>query len=210
MKLIVITPSDNIPNEQAIVTKLFENGLTTLHLRKPKQSTLDVMNYLNEIPKNFHNRIVIHSHHKLALKYNLKGIHLSKVHLSKKLRYWLVRIRLKMNYKEISKSRSYNNLKQINESESQSFSYYLTGTMFNNMTGELYGSFHEKGIVEALKKTNKNIIARGGTSLKSIPLVKKYGFYGVSFSSFIWQSKQPINTFIKILETFEVHKLEIE
>src|SRR6478735_786042 len=99
MRLIVITPSKDVPDEQTLVTKMFESGLKTLHLRKPKHSTAQMMDYIKEIPKHFHNRIVIHSHHKLALKFNLKGIHLSRTHLSKQWRYWFVRARLRLKFK---------------------------------------------------------------------------------------------------------------
>ena len=156
MKLIVITPSKDVPDEQSLVTKMFESGLTTLHLRKPRHSTHQMAEYLKEIPAHFHNRIVIHSHHKLALKFKLKGIHLSKNHLSKKWRYWFVRLRLKLNFHQTSKSRSYARLQQVYNAEEQNFDYFLIGTMFNNMTGELYSGFYEDGIIAANKNSGKN------------------------------------------------------
>ena len=85
MKLIVITSSRTIPDETTFVTKMFESGLMTLHLRKPRFSTNQLKEFLNEIPKHFHNRIVIHSHHKLALKYDLKGIHMTSTPFREKM-----------------------------------------------------------------------------------------------------------------------------
>lgn len=84
MKLFVITSSKEVPDETSLITKMFECGLTNLHLRKPKFSTNQMSDYIKEIPEHFHKYIVIHSHHQLALKYNLKGIHLTSTHLSKK------------------------------------------------------------------------------------------------------------------------------
>src|SRR4051812_23918133 len=116
MKLFLITPSTDVPDEQGLVTKMFESGLTTLHLRKPKHSTHQLTEYIKEIPSHFHNRIVIHSHHKLALKFHLKGIHLSSTHLSKSWRYFFVRLRLRLKFSKTSKSRSYSRLQQIYKS----------------------------------------------------------------------------------------------
>src|SRR3954463_10532790 len=113
MKLVVITPSKDVADEHTLVTKMFESGLNTLHLRKPKYSTNQMAEYICEIPSHFHNRIVIHSHHNLALKFKLKGIHLSSTHLSKSWQYFFVRLRLRMKFSRISKSRSYSRLQQI-------------------------------------------------------------------------------------------------
>jgi thiamine-phosphate pyrophosphorylase len=58
MKLIVITPTNDVPDETSLVTKMFESGLMTLHIRKPKKSTRQMKEYIKEIPAIFHNRIV--------------------------------------------------------------------------------------------------------------------------------------------------------
>ena len=210
MKLFVITPSTDIPDEQNLVTKMFESGLNTLHLRKPKYSTNQMAEYIREIPSHFHNRIVIHSHHHLALKFNLKGIHLSSTHLSKHWKYIFVRLRLKIKFKKTSKSRSYSRLQQIYKKEEQDFDYYLVGTMYNNMTGDFYSGFYEDGIVAAIRNSGKKLIARGGTSLKVIAKTSKYGFHGIAFNSFLWNSDSPYENFLKIVDEFKVNNLVID
>lgn len=210
MKLIVITPSKDVQDEQTLITKMFESGLTTLHLRKPKHSTNQMAAYIKEIPAHFHNRIVIHSHHKLALKFNLKGIHLSKNHLSKSWKYWLTRLRLKLKFKHISKSRSYARLQQVYNKEEQNFDYYLLGTMYSNMTGELYSGFYEDGVIAANKNSGKKLIARGGTTFDSILKSQQYGFYGIAFNSFLWNAEMPYEVFTQILAEFKKHNIELE
>lgn len=210
MKLVVITPTKDIPDEQTLVTKMFEGGLTTLHLRKPKHSTNRMREYIKEIPVHFHNRIVIHSHHDLALKFNLKGIHLGRIHLSKKWKYWYVRLRLKLRFGQTSKSRSYSRLQQVYQAEEQNFDYFLLGTVFNNMTGELYSGFYEDGVIAANKNSGKSLIARGGTTLGSIAKAKYFGFKGIAFNSYLWNAESPYNNFLKILEEFRKQNLEIE
>lgn len=210
MKLVVITPTKDVEEETIVVTKMFESGLKTLHLRKPKHSTNQMKEYIESIPVHFHNRIVIHSHHDLALKFNLKGIHLGRIHLSKKWKYWFVRFRLKMRFSHTFKSRSYSRLQQVYSAEESTFDYFLVGTMYNSMTGDLYSGFYEEGVVAANKNSGKNLIARGGTTIGSIEKSKEFGFYGIAFNSFLWNAEKPYDNFIKILEEFKLKNIELE
>ena len=202
MKLIVITPSRDVADETSLVTKMFESGLHTLHIRKPRHSTSRMNEYIRQIPAHFHNRIVIHSHHKLALKYKLQGIHLSRAHLSTSWRYWFIRTRLKLKYSKINKSRSYNSLQQAYNKEEQHFDYYLIGTVFNNMTGELYSGFYENGVIAANRDSGKRLVARGGTSLRCIEKALRLGFYGIAFNSCIWESEHPFAQFQELVQEF--------
>jgi thiamine-phosphate pyrophosphorylase len=210
MKLIVITPTNDVPDETSLVTKMFESGLKTLHLRKPKKSTNQMREYIKEIPQHFHNRIVIHSHHKLALKFNLKGIHLSQVHLSKHWKYWLVRLRLKLKFGQTSKSRSYSRLQQVYTLEERDYSYFLIGTMFNRMTGDLYSGYYEEGVIAANQSGGKKLVARGGTTLVSISKAKQYGFYGIGFNTFLWGDENPYAKFVSVLEEFRKQNIDLE
>jgi len=210
MRLVVITPSRDIEDEQTLVTKMFESGLKTLHLRKPKYSTNQMAEYIHEIPTHFHDRIVIHSHHNLALKFTLKGIHLSKNHLSTKWKYWLTRTRLKLRFGQTSKSRSYSRLQQVYATEKQNFDYFLIGTMFNNMTGELYSGFYEDGVIAANRNGGKKLVARGGTSPLTILKALRYGFDGIAFNSYLWNADTPYENFLNILSEFKKHNIELE
>lgn len=98
MQLIVITGKEKLHSEIPVIIDLFRAGLKTLHVRKPKFSTEKLSEYLEAIPEQYHNRIIIHTHHKLALKFNLKGIHLSKHHRNSPLKLFL-----KLNYYKMRK-----------------------------------------------------------------------------------------------------------
>lgn len=209
MKLIVITPSKDVPDEQSLITRMFESGLGCLHLRKPKYTTHQMTEYLKEIPPHFHNRIVIHSHHKLALKFKLGGIHLSHTHLTKKWHYFFTRMRLKFKFGKTSKSRSYSRLQQIYSKEEQNFDYYLIGTMYNSMTGEFYSGFYEAGITSAIRSSGKRLIARGGTSPSVVAKTAGYGFAGIAFNSYIWNSDSPFDSFKLIVDEFKANNIPL-
>jgi thiamine-phosphate pyrophosphorylase len=210
MKLIVITGSKTLADEPSMVTKMFEDGLTTLHLRKPKLTTQEMRDYIEEIPEYFHNRIIIHSHHILAAKYNLKGIHFTSTHLNKKWRYFFTRMRLRIKFGKLYKTRSYKRLSNVHNKEEHDFDYFLMGTVFNNLTGELYGGFYEEALVAALKHTQKKIVARGGVTEKVIQKASNYGFHGIAFSSYIWDSANPCEQFLKVVRSFKDLNITVE
>ena len=122
MKLIVISSSSSVENEAQIITKLFEAGLETFHLRKHKLSTKHTKDLIKSIPAFYHNRIIIHSHHKLAYKFNLKGIHLTKTHIKQKIKTWFTIKVIKFKNPDIKISTSYNNIGQLLDTDQQ-FNY---------------------------------------------------------------------------------------
>lgn len=77
MKLILITTPTYFDEEDKIITALFEEGLDTLHLRKPDTAPMFAERLLTLIPEQYHKRIVVHGHFYLKDEYKLKGIHLN-------------------------------------------------------------------------------------------------------------------------------------
>jgi thiamine-phosphate pyrophosphorylase len=210
MKLMVITASRDVADETSLVTKMFESGLNTLHLRKPAYSTRQMSEYIRQIPAHFHSRIVIHSHHNLALKYRLKGIHLTRSHLHGKWKYMWLRMRLRMTFSKLIKSRSYTRLQQVYEPEVRDFDYFFLGTMFNNMTNDLYSGFYEDAVRAANANSGKKLVARGGVTLASIVKAHNYGFDGLAFNSYIWKSDKPFTIFHRILDEFRNNQISLE
>jgi len=77
-KIIVISSLKPITNEASIITALFNNGLELFHIRKPFNAIIETEKLIANIPKEFHNRIVIHQHYQLTNYFELKGIHKKK------------------------------------------------------------------------------------------------------------------------------------
>src|ERR1044071_3258162 len=105
MEIVLITSSKKDEHEPELIAKLFEAGLTTLHLRKPNFSTKQLTKYIEGIPKVFHNRIIIHQHHDLIFKFDLKGIHWTNVHLERKFKKWWFLRKLNSRNKKIIHTR---------------------------------------------------------------------------------------------------------
>jgi len=210
MKLVVITPSKKMDIEISSIIKMFEAGLDTLHVRKIQFSTSELEAYIKEIPSHFHNRIIIHSHHKLALKYNLKGFHFTESHLQKKFRLWWNTKMIYIRKPHLTKSISYKRVDQVYLTEKVKTDYCFLGTMFHNVSGELYSGFYPETIEAVIKKSGKIIYARGGVNEKSIELAHKLGFHGVALYGYIWKSDAPFHQYLEFIRFCKEKNIPIE
>jgi thiamine-phosphate pyrophosphorylase len=211
MKLIVISSSNPIENEEQIVTQLFEAGLETFHIRKHKLSTRRMKEFISAIPPHFHNRIVIHSHHKLARKFNLGGIHLTKSHKKKKWRTWLTLKLIRLKNPKIILSTSYSTIGQIlSTKQDYDYNYVFLSPIFDNFNSKFQGGFTEHSLKSALQKTPLKIIARGGVDISAIEKAQRIGFNGLAFYSSVWQKKNPVDEFNKMVEKFQELSIPIE
>jgi thiamine-phosphate pyrophosphorylase len=211
MKLIVISSSGILENEAQLITGLFEAGLESFHLRKHKLSTKATKNLLNAIPKHFHNRLIIHSHHNLARKFNLKGIHLTKTHIKRKYKTWFTIKLIQLRNPSMIITSSYNNIGQLFEAKHKhSYSYIFLSPIFDSLTSKFQGGFSEHSLKSAIEKTTIKVIARGGIDVSAIEKSHKIGFDGLAFYSAIWKKKDPIAEFNKIVARFQELNIPIE
>lgn len=210
MKLVVITPSRKNENEVENVIKMFEAGLNTLHLRKTHFTTRELEEYIKAIPAHFHNRIVIHSHHKLALKYNLKGFHFTSTHLKKRLKLWWNTKMIYIRKPNLIRSISYKRVSDVYIQEKVKTDYCFLGTMFHNLSGELYSGFYPETVKAVIEKSGRKIIARGGVNEKSIELAHQLGFYGVALYGHIWKGESPFDRYITFLRFCSEKNIPIE
>ena len=194
MQLILFTSNDKFRSEIYIVIKLLEGGLETLHIKKPNFSRKQLSTYIGQIPKKFHNRLVIHSHYSLLIKYNLKGIHLSRA------------IRKKTNYKNIlvflintiakqkTISCSCHSVEKLLELPNY-YSYVLLSPIFKN--GELNGEFNLNALANIIPQLAFEVHASSGINLSNLETIQNIGFHGFATMGSIWfnDEKQPISHF---------------
>lgn len=199
MKVIVISPSKKRENEIKNVIQMFEAGLDSYHVRKPTFSTKQLQAYIEEIPKHFYNRIVIHSHHNLARKYNLQGVHYTKKHLVKNIRNWWREKMLRISTSKITKTTSYGKLASLYDLEDIKFDYVFLSPIFDTITGKYQSGFYEESIRAAIQKTGKKIIARGGIDITRIEKIHELGFYGLALYSIIWDKENPLEEYLKVI-----------
>jgi thiamine-phosphate pyrophosphorylase len=182
MKLIVISPPDNIPNEQETLLKLFEEGLEYFHLRKPEFSQAQYDQFLNKIPCQYREYIIIHHHHQLIYRYNLKGIHHTQ----------------KTNFQNLQLAKPFHQSKSFHEfyeiaNNNYPYNYGFLSPIYNSISKSGYQSKFNLQDLTNLIKSNYNslpIIALGGINLDKIKAIKQIGFAGVAILGAIWQEKE--------------------
>lgn len=200
MKLIVISSTRKNHFEPEIVTQLFKNGLEIFHLRKPEFSQKEMERYLNLIPEEFFNRIMIHSCHRLAVKYNLRGIHLTRRHRREKFKTWLKIKYIKTKKPGIKLTASFHSLEMLFEDQGN-YDYVFLSPVFDSISkGNYQSKFSGHNLKVILSKTKHNVIALGGVDIDKIDKIKEMNFAGMALHGAIWESDQPVDKFIKINE----------
>lgn len=177
MKLIVITKPDFFPDEAERITALFEAGLEILHLRKPHSECCEVERLLNEIPKCYHTRIVLHDHFELATRYAVRGVHLNR------------RNSLPPEGFVGTVSRSCHSLAEVERYKAECV-YLFLSPIYDSISKEGYGTAfsadtlreaHERGIID------EKVMALGGVTSEHFGEIVELGFGGAVVLGDVWQ-----------------------
>jgi thiamine-phosphate pyrophosphorylase len=197
MKLIVFSSHNGFRSEPKQVIRMFEHGLETLHLRKPYFSSKNLVEYLELIPAEYHNRIVIHSHHKLAKRFNLKGVHFSKVHRDKNYNTKLKYMSFRLRFGNILTTRSCHKIHKLDDNPNR-YSYVFLSPMFESISKKSHcGLFSERHIKKALATKKCAVYALGGVDESKFKELNSLGFEGVALLGAIWDiDKDPFNAYL--------------
>ncbi len=201
MQLIVISDTKFSLREAELVTQLFSQGLSIFHLRKPRASKSQLITYIKNIPEEFRDRIIIHTHHSLALSYKLKGIHISRRHKKSKFSTWLNIKYYLWRKPQLYVTTSFHNIADLLDEMSYSYNYVFLSPVFDSISKKGYlSNFTELQITTTLEKTKCKVIALGGVDDEKVVKAQKLGFSGVAVVGYIWESDDPVQSYIKIKE----------
>lgn len=192
MKLIVITTPYFFEGESQIISQLFQEGMERLHLRKPQGNMDELRMLLEAIPSEYHSRIVLHDHFELAIEFQLAGIHLNS------------RNRTKPEGFKGSISRSCHSLEEVQEYSE--LDYVFLSPLFQSISKEGYGSgFSMKVLQDAAfqRIINEKVVALGGISEKTIPLIRPLGFGGVAVLGAVWRDKTETPQINKVINQYK-------
>lgn len=181
MRFIVITSPDFICDEAEQITRLFDCGLDTLHLRKPGASVEDCARLLCALPERCLRNVVIHEHFTLCRDYGLAGVHLNRRNpsipdfvLSDRLRY--------------SVSASCHSIAEAAEKK-ESMDYVFLSPVFDSISKRGYGAAysHEELAGAAVCGTvDSRVVALGGVDSHNIARLREWNFGGAAFLGDVW------------------------
>ncbi len=193
MNWIVITSPSFFDGEVNEIKRLVDEGVDTIHLRKPDSDIRDCRRILDSLSNVCLSRIVLHDHFSLCEEYGLKGVHLNR-------RNPLIPVGHKG-----SVSRSCHSLEEVRQFSDKS-DYVFLSPIFNSISKEGYNSaFSHAQLKEAAERgiINNKVIALGGVSLSNIPIVRSLGFGGVACLGDIW-SRVHSDTYAEYLRSMHM------
>ena len=198
MILILLSDSSKNDKEAGIVYDCFVNGLDVFHLRKKNFTFNEMENFIQQIPVKFHNRIIIHSHYKLAIKYDLLGIHFSRNRRKNKLKYLLRLWYYRFKKPNLQLSTSFHHLSSLT-TEKDKYNYVFLSPIFDSISNTGFSSaFNFKMLQNSLNNSKHRVIALGGVNAERINQIKNLGFYGAAISGAIWESEDKTASFLEI------------
>jgi thiamine-phosphate pyrophosphorylase len=202
MRIVVVSPEREVTDEHALVQEMFRLGLQTYHVRKPKYTTEKLRSYLSRFDKRFMDRIVIHTHHELAVPFKLKGIHLTERHRKKKrFKTWLTMKYVKFRMPNIQVTTSFHVIQSIVRKYNPEYRYVFLNPIFESISKVGYKStFNDDSLRAGLKKTKYEVLAMGGVTFDNIDKVVDYGFHGFGLVGTLWQNPDPVKEFQRITE----------
>lgn len=194
MKLILITTPTYFVEEDKILTALFEEGLDTLHLRKPGTAPMFAERLLTLIPEQYHKRIVVHGHFYLKEEYKLKGIHLNARNP-----------RPLEGYKG-QLSCSCHSLDEVQEQKPHC-DYVFLSPVFDSISKLNYNAAYTPEELRTAARTgivDKKVIALGGIDEDNLLEVKDFGFGGAAVLGALWNKFDACNDrdYLRVIDHF--------
>ncbi len=176
MKLTVLTSSDFFVEEDKILTTLFEEGLDTLHLRKPGSEPVFCERLLSLIPQQYLCRIVVRDHFYLKDEFSLMGIHLSRRHPDAPGNY------------SGQVTRTCYSLHELELHRDDSPCVFLSN-VFDGVSDPEVKSAYTPGVLSAARRSGLigcNVVAEGGVTLDNIERLRGLGFGGAAVCGDLW------------------------
>jgi thiamine-phosphate pyrophosphorylase len=189
-----------VTNEFGILAELFNNGLEIFHFRKPGLSREQTTAGVAKIPRHFHDRVVLHDHHRLVEHYNLKGIHFNETRRKEEFD------RIAEIRKEgtgLNLSASFHRIADVKQ-HGAVFDYVFLSPVFDSISKKNYtAAFDPSDLNAFLTVSLTPVIALGGVDAIGITAVRKMGFSGAAVLGAVWEADDPVDAFLQIKQAAE-------
>jgi thiamine-phosphate pyrophosphorylase len=194
MQLVVISAPEMVAQEIEIMRELLAAGLPRLHLRKPAFGPAEMADFIGQLSRRYHARLVLHSHPVLVSKMKLGGLHLTTA----------VRNALTSRPKLApgqTLSTSFHTLAEIRQHR-RKYDYVFLSPIFDSLSKSSYASgFELSTVTEALRQLRRRagyvpqVLALGGIEADKLVPVRQAGFAGAAVLGALWQSPDPVAAF---------------
>lgn len=204
--LLVISSENTFDGEAKLIAAMFEDGLSTFHLRKPGLSKIEFEETLRQIPPKLYRKIVIHSHYELITKYNLGGVHFTNKFLTKTKELNVISMYSAIRSKGLTVSTSIHSLAELNQLAYR-YNYVFLSPVFDSISKSGYLSQAKNFIgLKDHKTITTKVLGLGGISADNLNLALEIGFDGIAVLGAIWTSDNPVKSFNEIKNAYIVSK----
>ena len=199
MELIVISYPTFIVNEASFINRLFDDGLSILHLRKPESSEEEIGKLLKQIDSKYYSQIALHQHHQIAHEFGIKRFHFSVKNRNELFTDQLSKLK-KENFILSTSVHSIEEYKQLDKL----FDYTFFGPVYGSISKEGYIALNDQNFDCTTFQNHISVIALGGIHQGNVHSIEEKGFQGAAVLGAIW--KKPENA----IENFRSLKSELQ
>lgn len=190
-KLLVITPEVDFPEEVKWIHRLFEAGLSCLHLRKPGWNFQQLLHFAKQIDSCFHSRIMVHYEEALLKEGAFRGVHYRAEALPATKPPFTVSCGL-------------HGWEQLEERGNR-LDYAFLSPFFQSISKKEYSANPALHKLPAGKQREK-AVALGGITAENLQEVISPGLGGAAVLGSIWQSGHPLRAFKELNEQVKQQK----
>ena len=189
MRLAILSPPEDFPDEHRVVSRILRQSSAIFHLRKPGRGHAAVVAYLHRIPASLHPRIMVHDHVELLDRFALRGIHFTEG--GRRNQPQAVG-RLSRTYPKARTSSSFHSLSDLSETADR-FDYVFLSPIFDSISKSGYrAAFDHLELSRFLGDTRHRVFALGGIDGQRVATAASLGFAGVGVLGAVWNTADPL------------------
>lgn len=184
---IVISSPSAVEQEVEQLLALFAQGLQVFHLRKPQWLHEDSVRFLEQVPQEYHKRIVLHQHYDLVNCFALRGIHgaFAAEHVK--------------GFSTQTVSTSTHTIQEFNDLPMY-YNYAFLSPIFLSISKSGYASTEDwKMTLKQRTNYHTKLIALGGVHANTVSSIHAMGFDGYALLGAIWILPDGIKNFERCL-----------
>jgi thiamine-phosphate pyrophosphorylase len=203
MSNLIISYHLPLYKEEKLLLELFRAGLQRFHLRKHDFTAQDYRRFIEKIPEQYHNRMIVHQYYELLSEYDLQGYYLSSAD----------RNLLNDNHlhdlpdaEKLIRSTFANSLEELIALDA-SYDYIVLGPVFKSISRpNLTLRYTHADLTDLFSKHvfRSKVIAVGGIKEDTTEMALNYGFHGVAMLGVIWASYLKSFRIKEVVNRFEL------
>lgn len=174
---IAITPEIPLEDEGSRINALLDSGrFTDVHLRHPGLTASGMRTIIESVEPRWRSKLHLHDFFELAQEYGLGGIHLNRRNP-----------RVPEGY-EGTVSASCHSLAEIFECRGGGLDYVTVSPVMDSLSKPGYtAAFSQEELREIAATEGITVVALGGVTPETLPLLREYGFSGYAMLTAAWK-----------------------